>query len=93
METENTGVLTEKSINLLSFHHENGGIYAVNQSSWNISLANVDSGDYSITGIVVSPRSRQVIFKSAPPEMLNNKINFTVINDEGNRWGFSTVVN
>lgn len=90
---KNTGVLTEKTINLLSFRYEGGVIYAVNDSSWNITLAKVTFGDYSTTGIVVSPHSRQVIFKMTTPEMRNNKINFTVINDEGNRWGFSTVAN
>lgn len=90
---KNIGVLTEKTINLLSFRYEGGAIYAVNDSSWNITLANVTFGDYSTTGIVVSPHSRRVIFKMTTPEMRNNKINFTVINDEGNRWGFSTVVN
>jgi P pilus assembly chaperone PapD len=90
---KNTGVLTEKTINLLSFRYEGGVIYAVNDSSWNITLAKVTFGDYSTTGIVVSPHSRRVIFKMTTPEMRNNKINFTVINDEGNRWGFSTVAN
>lgn len=90
---KNTGVLTEKTINLLSFHYEAGEIYAVNDSSWNITLANVLLGDYSTSGIVVSPHSRRTIFNLATAEMKNNKINFTVINDEGNRWGFSGVVN
>lgn len=90
---KNTGVLTEKTINRLSFHYQDGAIYAVNESSWNITLANVSSGDYSTSGIVVSPYSRRMIFNSAAPEMRENKINFTVINDEGNRWGFSAVVN
>ncbi|MNB60045.1 Chaperone protein FocC precursor [compost metagenome] len=85
-------VLTEKSINLLSFRYERGIIYAVNDSSWNITLADVSSGDYSTSGIVVLPHSRSMIFNSAPPAMLNNTINFVVINDEGNRWGFSAVV-
>lgn len=85
-------VLTEKSINLLSFRYERGIIYAVNDSSWNITLADVSSGDYSTSGIVVLPHSRSMIFNSAPPEMLNNTINFVVINDEGNRWGFSAFV-
>jgi len=90
---KNTGVLTEKSINLLSFRYDGGIIYAVNDSSWNITLADVSLGEYSTTGIVVSPHSRSMIFNSAPPAMAHNKINFTVINDDGNRWGFSAEVN
>lgn len=89
----NTGVLTEKSINLLNFRYEGGVIYAVNDSSWNITLSDVSLGEYSRSGIVVPPRTRSMIFNSASPAMRNNKINFTVINDEGNRWGFSAVVN
>lgn len=90
---KNTGVLTEKSINLLSFRYESGMIHAVNDSSWNITLAEVSFGDYSTGGIVVLPHSRSMIFISVPPERRNNTINFVVINDEGNRWGFSAVVN
>ena len=90
---KNTGVLTEKSINMLSFRYEGGMIYAVNDSSWNITLADVSLGDYSISGIVVPPRSRSMIFNSATPAMRQNTISFTVINDEGNRWGFSAKVN
>jgi len=87
-----TGVLTENAVNLLSFSYEAGVIYAINESSWNITLADVYLGEYSTTGIVVSPHSRRVIFNSASPAMRSNKINFTVINDEGNRWGFLAAV-
>lgn len=89
---KNVGVLTEKSINLLSFRYESGVIYAINDSEWNITLVDVSLGEYSTTGIVVLPYSRSMIFNSAPAVMRNNKVNFTVINDEGNRWGFSTVI-
>lgn len=90
---KNTGVLTEKSINMLSFRYGSGTIYAVNDTSWNITLGDVSFEEYSISGIVVPPRSRTAIFNSASPVNRNNKINFTVINDEGNRWGFSSEVN
>jgi P pilus assembly protein, chaperone PapD len=89
---KNVGVLTEKSINLLSFRYEDGTIHAINESAWNITLADVSFGDYSSSGIVVPPHSRSMIFNSAPPVKQDNKINFTVINDEGNRWGFSAEV-
>lgn len=90
---KNTGALTEKALNMLSFCYEGGVIYAVNDSEWNITLAEVSFEDYSISGIVVQPYSRRMIFNSASPLARNNTINFTVINDEGNRWGFSAVVN
>jgi P pilus assembly chaperone PapD len=90
---KNIGVLTEKSINMLSFRYEDGMIHAVNDSSWNITLADVSFGDYSISGIVLAPHTRSMIFNSVTPVMRQNKINFTVINDEGNRWGFSAEVN
>jgi len=86
------GALTKESLNLLRFSNADGGIYATNDGPWNITLDNVSLGDYSISGIVVSPHSRQMIFRSVAPEQRNNKINFTVINDEGNRWGASGVV-
>lgn len=89
----NIGVLTEKSINLLNFSYRDGGIYASNQSSWNISLSEVHFGNYSITGIVIPPHSARQIFNTSPPSAGNNKINFVVINDEGNHWGFTTEVN
>jgi len=90
---QNTGVLTEKSINMLSFRYEGGMIHAVNDSSWNITLADVSFGEYSISGIVLAPHTTSMIFNSVTPVMRQNKINFTVINDEGNRWGFSAEVN
>lgn len=90
---KNTGVLTEKSINLLSFRYEGGIICAVNDSLWNITLADVSLGEYSTSGIVVFPHSRRMIFNSVSPAIRQNKINFTVINDDGNRWGFSAEVN
>ncbi|MBB1201528.1 molecular chaperone [Enterobacteriaceae bacterium 89] len=90
---KNIGVLTEKSINMLSFRYEDGMIHAVNDSSWNIILADVSFGEYSIGGIVLAPHTRSMIFNSVTPVMRQNKINFTVINDEGNRWGFSAEVN
>ncbi|MGU3415500.1 molecular chaperone [Enterobacteriaceae bacterium C34A] len=90
---KNTGVLTEKSINLLRFRYGDGAIYAINDSSWNITLGDVSLGEYSTSGIVLSPHSQSVIFNSAPPAVRQNKINFSVINDEGNRWGFSAEIN
>ncbi|MEX3019742.1 molecular chaperone [Kluyvera sp. STS39-E] len=86
------GALTKESLNLLRFSYADGGIYAMNDGPWNITLDNVSIGEYSTSGIVVSPYSRQMIFRSVTPERRNNKINFTVINDEGNRWGTSGVV-
>lgn len=90
---ENIGVLTEESINLLYFSYRHSGIYDDNRSDWNISLSEVNFGNYSITGIVIPPHSARQIFNISPPSKWNNKINFTVINDEGNHWGFTAEVN
>lgn len=82
----------EKSINLLSFSHEDGVIYVKNNSKWNMTLTDLVMEDYSSSGIVVSPGDRQAIFKINAPAIRNNKINFAVLNDDGNKWGASATI-
>lgn len=82
----------EKSINLLVFSYDNGLIYVKNNTKWNMTLADLVMGEYSLSGIVIAPGDRQAIFKINVPVIRNNKINFAVLNDDGNKWGASATI-
>ncbi|MGK0599120.1 fimbrial biogenesis chaperone [Yokenella regensburgei] len=87
------GRLTEKSINQLTFIRKYGVIYAKNDSMWNITLAEASCGAFSSGGMVVPPWAERPLSALVTAVSGCNTINFTVINDDGNRWGFRAEVN
>ncbi|WP_312978495.1 molecular chaperone [Atlantibacter sp.] len=86
------GPLDRKTVEKLAFYRQSGSIVAINESSWNISLMDVRYSKYSSPGMVIPPFSRAVIMTAMSPEPSQNKINFSVINDDGNTWDFTAPV-
>lgn len=81
------------SMNMLSFIHKSGVIYAKNKTKWNITLSDVVMSNYSSDGLLVPPGEERAIFTINAPVARNNKIDFAVINDDGNKWGLSALIN
>ena len=80
------------SMNMLEFMRVSSDIYVVNKTKWNITLTDLVIEGYSSDGVVVAPGGKQAIFTLKSPVAINNKIDFAVINDDGNKWGLSASI-
>lgn len=79
-------------MNMLTFIRKSGNIYVINKTKWNITLSDLVMEKYSSNGFVIGPDEEKAIFTISAPVALNNKIDFAVINDDGNKWGLSARV-
>lgn len=61
----------------------------VNPGPRNISLSEVTLAEYSVSGIMIKPYSEQPLFTINHAVLPSSEIKFTVINDEGNQWGYT----
>ncbi len=80
------------SMNMLDFTHKSGAIYVKNKTQWNITLSDLVVENYSSNGLIVAPGEERAIFTINAPVARNNKIDFAVINDDGNKWGLSALI-
>ncbi|TSJ58006.1 molecular chaperone [Atlantibacter subterranea] len=86
------GPLERKTVEKITFIRQAGSIIAINDSPWNISLIDVRYSKYSLRAGVIPAFSQTVLVPAMSPEPSQNKINFSVINDDGNTWEFTASV-
>lgn len=83
------GKLTEDVGKQLRFTRSGERVTVTNPTPWNISLAEVKMAGYSAAGITLNPFSQQSLFTFNKVDLQDDVVNFVIINDEGNQWGFA----
>jgi P pilus assembly chaperone PapD len=86
---DGVGKLTEDVGKQLRFTRSGEGVTVTNPTPWNISLAEVKMAGYSAAGITLKPLSQQSLFTFNEVDLQDDVVNFVIINDEGNQWGFA----
>lgn len=85
----NVGKLSENVGKQLHFSRSGDGITVSNSTPWNISLAEVKMAGHTISGVTLSPFSKEQLFTFNKVDLCSGEVNVAIINDEGNQWGYA----
>lgn len=86
------GKLSENVGKQLHFSRSGDGITVSNPTPWNISLAEVNMAGHTVSGVTLSPFSKEPLFMFNKVGLLGGEVNFAIINDDGNQWGYALQV-
>lgn len=68
-------------------------IVVKNPTPWHISLSEIKMADYYAEGIVLKPLSERAVFTIPNSGSGEITIDFAILNDEGNQWGYTSRIN